>query len=152
MTVRLPTRDAAPTLGTDHSGQSRRPKRIGGGLTVAAHGFLVIWAVMVTVPLLWSVVSAFKSDAEIFTSPWTLPSQWRFENFVRAWAQADIGRYFLNSVVVVLGGVALTLLLSAMVAYVLARFPFPGNRIVYYIFVGGMLFPVFLALVPLFFV
>ena len=42
-------------------------------------------------------------------------------------------------------------LLSAMVAYVVARFPFPGNRLVFYFFMSGMLFPVFLALVPLFF-
>ncbi|GAA1715679.1 carbohydrate ABC transporter permease [Fodinicola feengrottensis] len=152
MTLRLPTRSDTPTLTTDHSGQSKRPRPIGGGLTIASHGFLVIWAVMVTVPLLWSVLSALKSDPEIFTSPWTLPARWRFENFVRAWDQANIGSYFVNSVIVVLGGVALTLLLSSMVAYVLARFSFPGNRVVYYIFVGGMLFPVFLALVPLFFV
>ncbi|WP_163509138.1 carbohydrate ABC transporter permease [Fodinicola acaciae] len=124
----------------------------GRGFSLASHGFLIVWAVMVTVPLLWSVVSAFKSDPEIFTSPWTLPSRWRFDNFVRAWNQAEIGSYFLNSVIVVAGGVILTLLLSSMVAYVLARFQFPGNRIVYYTFVGGMLFPVFLALVPLFFV
>jgi N-acetylglucosamine transport system permease protein len=153
MTLRLPTRAAEPELTTDHSGQSKRPKNLSGGLTTAAsHGFLFIWAVMVTVPLLWSVLSALKSDQEIFTSPWTLPSTWHFDNFVRAWSQADIGSYFFNSIIVVLGGVALTLLLSSMVAYVLARFQFPGNRIVYYTFVGGMLFPVFLALVPLFFV
>jgi len=44
------------------------------------------------------------------------------------------------------------MLLGAMAAYVLSRYSFPGNRIIYFAFVGGLIFPVFLALVPLFFV
>jgi len=115
-----------------------------------SHGFLITWAAMVTLPLLWSLLSAFKNDQEIFDSPWTLPKHWSTASFVRAWNQAEIGRYFFNTVVVVVCAVTLTLLLSAMLAYVLARFDFPGNRVIYFAFVGGMLFPVFLALVPLF--
>ena len=44
------------------------------------------------------------------------------------------------------------MLLGSMAAYVLARYEFPGNRLIYYLFVAGHAFPVFLALVPLFFV
>lgn len=148
--------DAPPTESSPTSRPEGRRKSSGGiaGRLVNAtsHGFLIIWAVMVTVPLAWAAVSAFKSDREIFTSPWGLPETWRFENFARAWSQASIGKYFLNTVIVVTGGVMLTLLLSSMVAYVLARFEFRGNRFVYYLFVGGLVFPGFLALVPLFFV
>jgi N-acetylglucosamine transport system permease protein len=118
----------------------------------AAHLFLLLWASMVVFPLLWAVLSSFKSDQEIFTSPWNLPSDWRWDNFSRAWQEANIGKYFFNSVIVVVGGVLLTLILSSAVAYALARFEFPGNRVLYFVFVGGMVFPAFLALVPLFFV
>ncbi len=52
----------------------------------------------------------------------------------------------------VTGALVLTMLFGAMAAYVLARYRFRGSRVVYYAFVGGMMFPVFLALVPLFFV
>jgi len=117
-----------------------------------SQGFVAVWAVMVVFPLLWAVVSSFKSDQEIFTSPWRLPSTWHFDNFSRAWNEANISGYFLNSVIVVCAGVVLTLLMSSAVAYVIARFDFPGNRALYYLFVGGMVFPGFLALVPLFFV
>jgi N-acetylglucosamine transport system permease protein len=117
-----------------------------------SQGFVAVWAVMVVFPLLWAVISSFKSDQEIFTSPWRLPSTWHFDNFSRAWNDANISGYFLNSVIVVSCGVVLTLLMSSAVAYVIARFDFPGNRILYYVFVGGMVFPGFLALVPLFFV
>jgi N-acetylglucosamine transport system permease protein len=121
-------------------------------LNVFSHGFLVVWAVLVAVPLLWALMTAFKSDREIFSSPWSLPTEWHFENFVRAWTTANIGRYFLNSAIVVCAAVVLVMLLGAMVAYVLARYEFPGRNFIYYTFVTGMTFPIFLALVPLFFV
>ena len=54
--------------------------------------------------------------------------------------------------IVVGGALVLTMLLGALIAYCLARYEFPGNRVIYYTLVAGMLFPVFLALVPLFFV
>ncbi|MCF3105185.1 carbohydrate ABC transporter permease [Streptomyces roseoverticillatus] len=121
-------------------------------LNVFSHGVLILWALMVTLPLLWAVMSALKDDKSIFTSPWALPTSLHFDNWSRAWSQAHMSEYFFNSVVVVAGSLFGTMLLGSMAAYVLARFEFPGNRFVYYLFVGGMSFPVILALVPLFFV
>jgi N-acetylglucosamine transport system permease protein len=116
------------------------------------HVFLVGWALLTTLPLLWVVLSSFKSDDEILTDPGGLPGKLHWDNWVRAWNQAHIGRYFLNSAIVVSGALLLTMSLGAMAGYVLARYRFPGRRLVYLGFVGGMMFPVFLALVPLFFV
>ncbi|GLX02332.1 carbohydrate ABC transporter permease [Microtetraspora sp. NBRC 16547] len=116
------------------------------------HAFLLVWAVLVVFPLLWAVLSSVKTDGEIFTDPWGLPVTVRFDNWARAWTEASIGRYFMNSLIVVGGALALTMLLGSMTAYCLARYEFRGNRLIYYLFVGGMTFPVFLALVPLFFV
>ncbi|NYV72845.1 carbohydrate ABC transporter permease [Streptomyces sp. UH6] len=121
-------------------------------LNVFSHGVLVIWAIMVTLPLLWAVMTAFKDNRSILTSPWSLPDSLHFDNFSRAWTEAQIGEYFFNTVVVVGGSLVGTLVLGSMAAYVLARFDFPGNRFVYFLFVGGMSFPVMLALVPLFYV
>ncbi|KHD77604.1 carbohydrate ABC transporter permease [Actinoplanes utahensis] len=117
-----------------------------------SHAFLAGWALLTTLPLVWAVLSSFKSDEEILTDPWSLPARIRWENWGRAWNEAHIGRYLLNSAVVVTGALTLTMLFGAMAAYVLARYRFRGHRIVYYAFTGGMMFPVFLALVPLFFV
>ena len=119
---------------------------------VLSHAFLIGWAVLTTLPLAWAVLSSFKSDEEILTDPWGLPSSLRWGNWARAWGEAHIGQYFLNSAIVVTGALVLTMLFGSMAAYVLARYRFRGRRIVYYAFVGGMMFPVFLALVPLFFV
>ncbi|HET9143729.1 carbohydrate ABC transporter permease [Actinophytocola sp.] len=132
---------------------ARAPLR--AGERTATAGFQVIlaaWALVSVLPLIWAAVTAFKPNPEVHASPWALPSRWDFGNFVRAWGAASIGQFFLNTVIVVSGALLLTMLLSTMVAYVLARYDFPGNRVIYYTFAGGLMFPVFLALVPLFFV
>ncbi|MQM27848.1 carbohydrate ABC transporter permease [Glycomyces albidus] len=118
----------------------------------ALHLVLAAWAALVTLPLAWAVVSSLKTDAEIFASPWSLPAEPQWDNWIRAWREAGIGRYLLNTLIVVGGALALVMLLGAVCAYCLARYDFPGNRLVYHLLVAGMLFPVFLALVPLFFV
>ncbi|MEU1487937.1 carbohydrate ABC transporter permease [Streptomyces sp. NPDC005752] len=121
-------------------------------LNVFSHGVLVIWAVLVIMPLLWAVMASFKTDDSILSTPWALPDTLHFENWSRAWNQAHMSDYFFNTILVVGGSLIGTLLLGSMAAYVLARFDFPGNRFVYFLFIGGMSFPIILALVPLFFV
>jgi len=124
--------------------------RMSRSLNLFSHGFLLVWTAMVVLPLLWAVLSSVKSDAEILSSPWSLPGVPHWENFGRAWSTGHIGDFFVNTVIVLAGGVLLTMLLGSMAAYVLARYRFPGNRIVYYVFVAGLTLPVFLALVPLY--
>ncbi len=142
---------ATPGTGTAERPAGRRDRDVSGGvLNVFSQGFLLLWAAMVVLPLLWAVMSSFKDDKEILSSPFSLPSKLRFNNFGRAWVDGHIGQYFMSTVIVICGGVFFTMLLGSMAAYVLARYPFPGNRVVYYTFVAGLTFPVFLGLVPLY--
>ncbi|GAA1691893.1 carbohydrate ABC transporter permease [Fodinicola feengrottensis] len=132
-----------------------KPEKIpseGGVLNVFSHGILILWAAMVILPMLWAFMTSFKTNAEIFEAPWALPTKLHFENWSGAWINANFGAFFFNSLIVVGGGVIGTMILGSMAAYVLARFDFKGNRIIYFLFISGMTFPVFLALVPLFFV
>ncbi|MET8676890.1 carbohydrate ABC transporter permease [Streptomyces sp. NPDC004647] len=124
----------------------------GKTLNVFSHGMLILWSFMVVLPLLWAVMTSFKTDRAIFTSPWSLPTSLEFGNWSRAWTQAHMSDYFLNTVLVVGGSLIGTMLFGSMAAYVLARFEFPGNRFIYFLFIGGMSFPIILALVPLFYV
>lgn len=124
----------------------------GGILNAFSHGILIIWAIMVVLPLLWAVMTSFKDDDSIFSSPWSLPDKLHFDNWSRAWSQAHMSDYFGNTLIVVGFSLVGTLVLGSMAAYVLARFEFPGNRFIYFLFVGGMSFPIMLALVPLFYV
>ena len=132
-----------------HSARPRRKLNIAGGLGSI---FLAIWALLILIPLAWVFLASFKNTTEIFAAPWTLPAELRWENWGRAWTKAHVGRYLLNSVLVVSISTAGTILLSSMAAYVLARYKFWGNRLIYFLFVAGIAFPPFLAVVPLFFV
>lgn len=126
------------------------------------------WLAAVVLPLAWVVLNAFRSSREIFTSPFGLPwlitgvpdsfrdstpSAWgaAVANFQAAWVKSHFSEFFLNSVVVTLISLAGILLLSAMAAYVLAKFPFRGSRLIFVYFVSGMMIPAQLVLVPLFF-
>lgn len=98
------------------------------------------------------MLSSFKTTSEIFASPFMLPKNWNFDNYVSAWTTAGIGRYFVNTVVVVGCALVIVMTLGAMCAYVLARYSFFGNGFIYYLMLAGLTFPIFLAIVPLFFV
>ncbi|MFD6371580.1 hypothetical protein ACFWGM_31635, partial [Streptomyces roseolus] len=58
-------------------------KREGTVLNVFSHGVLIIWAIMVVLPLLWAVMTSFKTDRAIFTSPWSLPDGLHFDSWSR---------------------------------------------------------------------
>ncbi|MEC3997682.1 carbohydrate ABC transporter permease [Actinacidiphila sp. DG2A-62] len=119
-------------------------------LNVFSHGFLALWAIMILLPLAWIVISSFKTDAQIGGSAWAWPHHWSFSVFHRAWDKG-IGSFLLHTAIVMVFSVTLTMLFGSMAAYVLSRYEFPGNRFLYYLFVAGAMFPVYLALVPLFF-
>lgn len=124
-----------------------------GSLTFSALSqlLLIFWAILVIFPFAWMIVTSLKTDPEILSSPWTFPAALQWDNFTRAWTEARIGRFFVNTLVVLVGSLTGTLLVSAMAAYVLARFVFPGRNVIFYGFIAGLMFPVFLALVPLYF-
>ena len=117
---------------------------------VSTQTVLIGWAVTVIFPMIWMIYSSFKTDQELFFSPWAAPVELQWDNFARAWTKAHVGDYLLNTLIVVVPALLLTLIISAMAAYVLARFEFVGRRFLFYMFLSGMLFPVFLAIVPLF--
>jgi N-acetylglucosamine transport system permease protein len=121
-------------------------------VAVSSHVVLSIWAIIVILPLLWTLMTSFKTTTEIFASPFSLPAKLALVNYSDAWTTAGIGRFFFNTIFVVGSALILVMLLGAMCAYILARFDFPGNRIVYYMMLGGLMIPIFLAIVPLFFV
>jgi ABC-type glycerol-3-phosphate transport system permease component len=117
--------------------------------------YLVLLAYFIAVcyPMFWLFSTSLKSDRDIFLTPFQLPNltdlQWR--NFTNAWVKARFGVYFFNSVIVTVVTVAVTVVLAAMTSYALARFRFRGMRPMFFYFLAGMMVPLQLAIVPLFF-
>ena len=117
--------------------------------------FLVLagYLLWVVYPMLWVAYSSLKPDDAIFRDAFALPSldalQWG--NYRQAWREAHFGEYFLNSVLVTGVSVMAILLLGSMTAYALSRFYHPLGNVLYGLFLAGLMVPVQLSIVPLFF-
>jgi N-acetylglucosamine transport system permease protein len=115
-----------------------------------AHVALIAWVIIICAPLLWVLMSSFKTTSQIFQSPFLLPTSFNLQNYISAWTTASIGGYFFNTVLVVGCALVIVMVLGAMCAYFLAHYPFKGSQVVYYLMMAGLTFPIFLAVVPLF--
>ena len=111
---------------------------------------LLAYAVLVAYPMVWLVLASLKSSRELFENPWGIPSHPHLVNFLNAWTKAGIGRYFINSVFVTTVSMFFILVIGSMAAYALARYAFRGRGVIQTAFTSGMMFPVFLGIVPLF--
>ncbi|MCM3272506.1 carbohydrate ABC transporter permease [Paenibacillus elgii] len=111
---------------------------------------LTIYALVTLYPLFWLFVSSFKTNEEFHSKPFSLPEVWQWDNFVRAWEVSAMGTSLVNSTIVTVLSLALTLVLGALAAYVLARFDFKLKPLFMGLFLLGMLIPIHSTLVPLF--
>lgn len=120
------------------------------GLFVIIQIVCLSYSLFVLVPVLWSSISSFRSSIEFFTNPFGLPSVWKYQNFVYAWNQGNVGIYFRNSVFITTVCVTIIILLSAMASFALSRLKFRGRITVLFLFISGLFVPAALLLLPLF--
>lgn len=114
---------------------------------------LLLWSAVTIFIFGWLVLSSFKTNVEVFGSPWSAPAtpiEAALTNYTKAWNLSHMSTYFLNSVIVTLVSVALVIAVSAPAAYALARVSFPGSSALTYYFIAGLGLPFQLILVPLF--
>ncbi|WP_421726520.1 carbohydrate ABC transporter permease [Bauldia sp.] len=114
---------------------------------------LAIAAVVVAAmfyPTVWMVLSAFKSNREIFRSPFGLPGEWRWENFAEAWDVGGLGGLYLNSIIVTATAVTISVLFATAAAFAFTRLEFAGRRALYRVLLIGLLLPPPVVAIPLF--
>lgn len=111
---------------------------------------LALYALVILIPLIWVLMTSLKTSPEVFASPWGLPASPQFVNYPTAWTEAGLGLSFWNSLLATLATLAILLPIGAMAAYVFAKYIFVGSKMLFNIFIGGMMFPNFLAAVPLY--
>ena len=135
---------------TTASAQRRRvpPGRLLG--YVGLYGILILFSVFMLVPMAFAIVGSLKPEAEIFTVPirwWPSSPQW--QNYVLPF-QKNIGRYFLNSVIVSLVQTLAPLLLCSLAGYSLAKFTYPGRDLIFLFILSTIMLPIQVTLVPTF--
>lgn len=102
-------------------------------------------------PLYWMFTFSLKSNKEIFGGNIIgFPQNWEWDNYVKIFEKAHLGRYLFNSVVVTGFTIAFTLILSAMATYAIVRLKWKLSGVVYFIFLTGMMLSIHAVLLPLF--
>lgn len=103
------------------------------------------------VPIVTGLVTSIRTFDDILVNGFiSWPKEITFGNFQTAWDRGGLSRYLPNSFIITIPSLVMTLLLSSLAAYALARFNFRGNRLIFFLFVGGMLLPFQVLLLPVF--
>ena len=111
--------------------------------------FALIAALVIIVPLLWLLMSSFKSNNEIFENPWALPKVFDIKNYIEAWFAGSIGTYFINTLFYSVVGVILALLFSAMAGFAFSRFNYKLTKWLFPFLLSGSMIPMISIIIPL---
>jgi multiple sugar transport system permease protein len=124
-----------------------RPARI------ALHIFLTAMVVLWLFPLFWAVFASLRPVGETITYGFvSWPKTLNFNNYTTFWTEADLPYFYLNTFVIVVPGVILTLLIASMIAFCCTQFSWKFNLIVLMIFTAGNLLPAQVIIVPLYWI
>lgn len=111
--------------------------------------FLIIWSILIIFPILWAVASSLKTNLEFGTNAWKLPEKLQWVNYKEAWEGANFSKYFLNSLILSAGTVALSIIMTTTSAYVIGKFVHPVVKSIEIFYSIFMMVPQMLLLIPL---
>ena len=112
--------------------------------------FLIIWSILIILPLLWTVLSSLKTNQEFGINAWSMPKKLQWVNYKDAWEGANFSKYFLNSLILSVGTVALSIIMTTTSAYVVGKFVHPVVKSIEVFYSVFMMVPQVLLLIPLF--
>ncbi|MCT4543864.1 MAG: carbohydrate ABC transporter permease [Vallitalea sp.] len=110
---------------------------------------LIAYTAICILPIYFALMASFKTNTEIFSAPFALPKSFNFSNYINAWREAKIGKYFLNSIILTGSVVVIVGFLGSMASYILARFEFKWKKGMYLLFIMGMMIPLQSTMIPL---
>lgn len=134
-------------VATPAPGQRRSAYR---QVRIVSYVLMAVMAVIALYPLAWMVVGSMKTEAEFYGNIWGLPASPNWGNFAAAWERGDLGRKFLNSLVVTIGTLAIVLPTTSMAAYAFTTMTFRGRRFAYYFLLMGIMIPFGVTAIPVF--
>lgn len=117
---------------------------------LAWHATMLVVSAVVLIPIIMVVLGSFKSVPEFFDTPYGLPLAFDPFNYVKAWDEANLQRATLNSLIATVLGVTFSTILASLAAYGLARYDFGWRMPLRLLFVGGLVVPVQLIIIPIF--
>lgn len=115
------------------------------------HGLLIVLALLAVFPIILTISTALKTEADVTVNPFGLFSSFSFENVQTAWTEGNFSDYVLNSFLISVPSTILVVIISTMAGYAFARLPFPGRGLAFYFVMLGLLVPFFTYMIPLYF-
>lgn len=110
----------------------------------------LVAAFFVLIPLVTVIVGGFKTNGELNSAPFALPRTWHWENYMRVLSEPAFWQTLENSALIMLATVGLLLLIACPLAFALARISFRGREVLFNVVLFGLLFPVQMAMLPLY--
>lgn len=117
-----------------------------------AYVLLILGVLIALAPFVVTILASIKTTRELVQGVFALPEEAQWGNFREAWEQGNFGRLYANSIVVAIGVVIPSIVLSVMTGYALARFRFRGSNVVYSYLLLGLVIPLQALVVPLYYV
>lgn len=111
---------------------------------------LLIMVIICIYPIVWMFFGSMKDKAEFYTNIWGLPKQTHLDNYIAAWKNADLGRRFINSLIVTLGSMCIMIPVTSCAAYAVARLNFKGKNLIYMYLLLGIMIPAGVLGIPTF--
>ncbi len=111
---------------------------------------LTIFMLIVLLPVWGMLMSAFKTDTQIASSPFSLPETWTLENFQQAWTIGKFNIFFKNSVIVTTAVVISSVFLSTLSGYAFGQLPMPGKNLLFPFMLLGYMVPFEAVIIPLY--
>lgn len=111
---------------------------------------LAIFALSIIIPVAWVFMASIKTNPEFYGNPWALPLGLYLDNFKDAWSAANMGDYFINSLVVTATALAILLIISLPFSYILARMNFKGRKFVNSYVKAGLFINLSYIVIPIF--
>ena len=132
---------------------ARRPgvnSRSRGGAGPATYFIALVLVSIMLGPILYIILGGFRTNSQITTDPAGFPSPWKLTNYLDVLQSSTFWREVGNSTIVALFTAAAVVALGLMAAYVLARYSFRGRGALYALFAAGLMFPITVAITPLY--
>lgn len=135
------TRRVAPPKARKRAGRVRR---------TLTHVLLAPLSLIWIYPFIWMLSASVKPNSMVFSGLGLIPTKFFFNNYAEVWSDGNIGRFFANSVIVSIGGVAIVVFTTSTMGYVLGRHRFPGKRLVIGLLGALMFLPQGYTIIPVF--
>jgi raffinose/stachyose/melibiose transport system permease protein len=127
------------------------PGKRGPGENMAGNYiFMCLFSLIILAPFLWTLSSSLKTKDQFIKEPGAFPNPMRLQNYSDAFKAVNFPNLFKNSIFISLVSVAGAVLVTSLAAFVLARYKFRINKIIYTYFLMGMMIPLNAAIIPLF--